>query len=266
MCLNNLCRQLKTCIRILEPVWDTLLVSGWCDWWFSCGNGCQSRICSFAIVVYSCCELFNVPSNGRSALVIGFCRWHCFSCPYKGRNGNQFGKMAWRSWVKWSTNKPYVNWVQQRIQAGWIKWRSVSGVLCDRRMPIKLKGKIHNTITRPALLYDSEIWTQQAIHTLKMQVTENKMLRWSGGMTTFEKVRNEHLYGSLGIGKNIKAKLDERQLSWFGHCLRRETDHITQRQWTSRKMLGDAQTKRYVAEKVQKENERSKSHYRGCTK
>lgn len=55
-----------------------------------------------------------------------------------------------------------------------------------------------------------------------MQVTENKMLRW-----LFEKVHNRHLYGSFGIGDNIGAKLDERQLRWFGHTMRHEPDHLT---------------------------------------
>ena len=32
--------------------------------------------------------------------------------------------------------------VSHRIQAGWTKWRSASGVLCDRKVPIKVKGGI----------------------------------------------------------------------------------------------------------------------------
>ncbi|KAM1052392.1 hypothetical protein ACFX2A_034585 [Malus domestica] len=30
--------------------------------------------------------------------------------------------------------------LNHRIQAGWMKWKSASNVLCDRRMPLKLKG------------------------------------------------------------------------------------------------------------------------------
>ena len=32
--------------------------------------------------------------------------------------------------------------VNHRIKGRWMKWRSASEVLCDRRIPIKLKGKI----------------------------------------------------------------------------------------------------------------------------
>ena len=32
--------------------------------------------------------------------------------------------------------------VNHRIKGWWMKWRSASEVLCDRRIPIKLKGKI----------------------------------------------------------------------------------------------------------------------------
>jgi len=32
--------------------------------------------------------------------------------------------------------------VRARVKAAWLKWRQVNGVLCDRRMPIRLKAKI----------------------------------------------------------------------------------------------------------------------------
>ncbi|XP_037775501.1 uncharacterized protein LOC119572460 [Penaeus monodon] len=42
------------------------------------------------------------------------------------------------------------------IQSGWHNWRKVSGVLCDRRVPIRLKGKVHKAVVRPALTYGLE--------------------------------------------------------------------------------------------------------------
>ncbi|KAG2591218.1 hypothetical protein PVAP13_5NG436140 [Panicum virgatum] len=48
--------------------------------------------------------------------------------------------------------------VRHRISAGWLKWRQASGVLCDRRVPQKLKGKFYRTAIRPAMLYGAECW------------------------------------------------------------------------------------------------------------
>ena len=33
--------------------------------------------------------------------------------------------------------------VAKRIAAGWNSWRKVSGVLCDRKVPLSVKGKLH---------------------------------------------------------------------------------------------------------------------------
>ena len=35
--------------------------------------------------------------------------------------------------------------VSHRIQVGWLKWRRASGVLCDKKVPLKLKGKLCRT-------------------------------------------------------------------------------------------------------------------------
>ena len=31
--------------------------------------------------------------------------------------------------------------IDHRIKAGWLKWKNATGVLCDAKMPINLKGK-----------------------------------------------------------------------------------------------------------------------------
>ena len=46
--------------------------------------------------------------------------------------------------------------VNYRIQAGWTKWKNASGVICDRKIPLKLKGKFYRTAIRPAMLYGTE--------------------------------------------------------------------------------------------------------------
>jgi len=48
--------------------------------------------------------------------------------------------------------------VSHRIKAGWIKWRQASSILCDKRVPQKLKGKFYRMAIRPAILYGAECW------------------------------------------------------------------------------------------------------------
>jgi hypothetical protein len=48
--------------------------------------------------------------------------------------------------------------LSHRIKAGFLKWRQASSVLCDPRVPPKLKGKFYKTVIRPAMLYGAECW------------------------------------------------------------------------------------------------------------
>jgi hypothetical protein len=46
--------------------------------------------------------------------------------------------------------------VSHRIKAGWLKWCQASDVLCDPRVPLKLKGKFYRTAIRSDMLYGAE--------------------------------------------------------------------------------------------------------------
>ena len=44
----------------------------------------------------------------------------------------------------------------RRIQAGWLSWRKISGVLWDRKLSAKVKGKMYKCVVRPAIMYGME--------------------------------------------------------------------------------------------------------------
>jgi hypothetical protein len=60
--------------------------------------------------------------------------------------------------------------VCHRIRAGWMKWRQASGILCDKRVPQKLKGKFYRMTIRPAMLYDAECWPTKRRHVQQLSV------------------------------------------------------------------------------------------------
>jgi hypothetical protein len=67
--------------------------------------------------------------------------------------------------------------VSHKIRTGWVKWRQASSVLCDKKVPNKLKGKFDMTAIRPAMIYDAECWAIKGQHVQKMNVAEMRMLR-----------------------------------------------------------------------------------------
>ena len=113
--------------------------------------------------------------------------------------------------------------VSHRIKAGWMKWRQASGVLCDKRVPQKLKGKFYRTTIRPAMLYGAECWPTKRRHVQQISVAEMRMLRWIYGHTRRDRVRNDDIRDRLGVAP-IEEKLVQHRLRWFGHVQRRPLD------------------------------------------
>ena len=83
--------------------------------------------------------------------------------------------------------------VNHQIKAGWMKWRQASGILCDKRVPQKLKGKFYRTAVRPAMLYGAECWPTKRRHVQQLGVAEMRMLRWMCGHTRKDWVRNDDI-------------------------------------------------------------------------
>jgi len=44
--------------------------------------------------------------------------------------------------------------INHLIRVGWQKWRNAFGVLCDKKIPIRLKERVYRMVVRSALLYE----------------------------------------------------------------------------------------------------------------
>ncbi|KAK3524774.1 hypothetical protein QTP86_004220 [Hemibagrus guttatus] len=111
--------------------------------------------------------------------------------------------------------------VKKRVQAGWNGWRKVWGVLCDRKISARIKGKVYRTVVRAAMLYGLETVSLRKRQESELEVAELKMLRFSLGVTRLDRIRNEYIRGTAHVGR-LGDKVREARLRWFGHVQRRE--------------------------------------------
>ena len=70
-------------------------------------------------------------------------------------------------------------------------WKRVSGVLCDRRMNVNIKGNVYRILVRPALVYEAEPWALKKAQENKLEVAEIRMLRWMCGVTMAGRVSGQ---------------------------------------------------------------------------
>ncbi|KAM3340130.1 hypothetical protein P3S68_030000 [Capsicum galapagoense] len=113
--------------------------------------------------------------------------------------------------------------VSHRIGVGWMKWKLASGVLCDKKVPPKLKIKFYRVAVRLVMLYGAKRWLIKNSHIQKMKVIEMRMLRWMCGLTRGDRVQNETIREMVGV-TSVEDKMREVRLRWFGHVMRRGTD------------------------------------------
>ena len=50
---------------------------------------------------------------------------------------------------------------KKRVRVAWNKWREVTGVIYDKKVPVKLKHKIYKTVIKPTMTYGAECWTMK---------------------------------------------------------------------------------------------------------
>jgi hypothetical protein len=113
--------------------------------------------------------------------------------------------------------------VSHRIKAGRLKWRQASGVLCDPRVPLKLKDKFYRAVIRPAMLYRAECWPTKRRHVQQISVAEMRILRWICGHTRRDRVQNDDIREILGVAP-VEEKLTQHRLRWYVHIQRRPAE------------------------------------------
>ena len=105
--------------------------------------------------------------------------------------------------------------VRRRIQAGTNAWRNVEGVMGNRKISRKLKGKVLDSCVVPASTYGLETLALSELHQHKLQVCENNWIRRIAGVRRVERRRMKDLLEDAGtkacrpyiVGKIVKSRM-----------------------------------------------------------
>ena len=115
---------------------------------------------------------------------------------------------------------------KNRVRLSWNKRRETTGVICDKKVPVKQKVKIYQTVIKPTMLYGAECWAMRKKEEHLLNKTEMRMLRWIQGISLKDHVRSEEIRKRLNV-MPIVDQVTKRRLSWYGHIKRRKPEDMT---------------------------------------
>ena len=86
-----------------------------------------------------------------------------------------------------------------RVKSAWLKFRSLSGILCTRGMSWKMKGLVYKVCVRSVLTYGAETWAMKADVLARLRGTERRMMRMMTGVSLRDRVQSTEIGAKLGV-------------------------------------------------------------------
>jgi len=75
----------------------------------------------------------------------------------------------------------------------------ISGVSCDKRIPLRLNGRIYHKVVRPTLLCRAECQLIKNYQVQRAKVAEMRMFRWICDHSRLDKVKNGVIRDKVGV-------------------------------------------------------------------
>ena len=116
--------------------------------------------------------------------------------------------------------------VRRRVQAGANAWRSVEGVMADRRISNRLNGNVMSTCVTRACLYRTETLALTELQQQRLQVCENNWVRKIARVTRADRRR---MVEETGVQRSLTERLVRSRLQWAGHVERMADDRLPKR-------------------------------------
>jgi hypothetical protein len=114
--------------------------------------------------------------------------------------------------------------VRDRVRKGWLKFRELGGVLCNRRIALKMRGVLYRACVRTVMMYGCESWPMRKENEENLVRAERRMICMMCGVTLVNREKSEDLQERLGLMEDIGVGVKRARLRWFGHVFRRDLD------------------------------------------
>ena len=98
----------------------------------------------------------------------------------------------------------------------WDRWRDLSGVMCDKKVPTKLKVLLYKTLIKPTLTWGCKTWPVTQRMEGKLNATEMRMLRHIHGVTFEDHITNENIRSQAKV-RELSIQMRVEHLGWYGH-------------------------------------------------
>ena len=119
--------------------------------------------------------------------------------------------------------------VRRRVQAGANAWRAVEGLMTDRRISKRLKGKVMSTCVTRACLYGMETVALTELQQQRLQVCENNWVRKITRVTRADRRRMVELMEETVVQRSLTERRVRSRLQWAGHVERMADDRLPKR-------------------------------------
>ena len=110
--------------------------------------------------------------------------------------------------------------VRARVATAWAKWREICGLLCIKRIPLKIRANIYDACIRSVLLYGAESWPLTQRLEQCIQSCDRRLLRYMSGVSLRDGVCSAEVARRCGL-REILEVVRVRRLQWFGHVKRK---------------------------------------------
>ena len=117
--------------------------------------------------------------------------------------------------------------IRNRVQKATSAYFAINNIIFGKKeIERKTKTRVQKAIIEPILLYGCESWVPSKNDQSRVNAVQMKPLRRIVGKTRRDRIRNDRIREELQQEPIVK-RIEDQQLSWFGHVCRMEESRKT---------------------------------------